>query len=135
MILNKLKKHFNFKNDFEFAKYLGIEQNTLSSWKKRDTLNYDTIIAKCTDVKAILILTGKDEEFNLVLKSNEATFKEGLNTSELELLKKELETTRTILESKNETIDMQRDLVNNLKAEIQRLTTEIELLKNQEKHA
>lgn len=125
LILNKLKKHFNFKNDFEFAKYLGIEQNTLSSWKKRDTLNYDTIIAKCTDVKAILILTGKEEEFNLALKPNESTFKEDLNSHEIELLKKDLENVRATLEDKINMIDMQKDIINNLKAEIQRLNTKL----------
>jgi hypothetical protein len=113
LILNKLKKHFNFKNDFEFAEYLGIEQNTLSSWKNRNTLNYDKIIAKCTDLKSILILTGKDEEFDSALNSNKKEVQLITNNSDISLLKQ-------LVESQNETISLQRSKISELEAKLNR---------------
>lgn len=132
LILNRLKKHFNFKNDFEFAEFLGIEQNTLSSWKKRNTLNYDTIISKCTDIKSLLILTGKEEEFKFLLNSEKTTFKEELNSYELELLKKDLDNARITLEHQKDIIDLRKVVNDNLNKEVEKLKSEIELLKGKE---
>lgn len=59
LILNALKKHYNFKSNIEFANFLGIAPTTLSSWYSRNTLDYDLIYAKCKDIDANWLLTGE----------------------------------------------------------------------------
>lgn len=66
LILNEIKNHLNYKNDKDFALHLGIKQNTLSSWKARNTMDYDLIISKCDFIDANWLLTGKGK----MLKDN-----------------------------------------------------------------
>lgn len=42
-IINRLKNFFQLKNETEVAKLLNVEQNTLSSWKKRDKIPYERL--------------------------------------------------------------------------------------------
>lgn len=59
LILNEIKKHYFFKTDKEFAEFLGIKPNTLSSWVSRNTMDFELIIAKCSFIDANWLLTGK----------------------------------------------------------------------------
>lgn len=61
LILNEIKKHMKFKTDTELANFLGVKQNTISTWKARDTIDYDLIISKCDFLDANWLLTGKGE--------------------------------------------------------------------------
>lgn len=61
IIINELKKYLNIKTDSEFAKFLGLKQNTISSWKSRNSLDYDLIISKCDQINANWLLTGEGE--------------------------------------------------------------------------
>lgn len=58
-ILKDLKTYFGFKSDTEFAGFLGISVQTLSSWKTRNTFDADLIYAKCVNIDANFLLTGK----------------------------------------------------------------------------
>jgi phage repressor protein C with HTH and peptisase S24 domain len=58
-IINELKKHYGVKKDTDFAHFLGIAPTTLSSWKSRDTMDYDLVCAKCVEINGDFILTGK----------------------------------------------------------------------------
>lgn len=60
-IISMLKDAFNLKNDVEFAAFLGIATTTLSSWKSRDSLDYDLIYAKCVGIDANWLLSGDGE--------------------------------------------------------------------------
>lgn len=59
LILNEIKKYLGFKKDSDFANFLGIKQNTLSTWKSRNTIDYDLIISKCDKIDANWLITGK----------------------------------------------------------------------------
>lgn len=61
LILNKLKNHYQFSTDSEFAHFLGIKPQTLSSWHSRNTFDIDLLYAKCVNVDANFLLTGKGE--------------------------------------------------------------------------
>ncbi|MGQ1945400.1 LexA family transcriptional regulator [Ornithobacterium rhinotracheale] len=61
LILNEIKKHLGYKKDGDFADFLGIKQNTLSTWKSRNTIDYDLIISKCENIDANWLLTGEGE--------------------------------------------------------------------------
>jgi hypothetical protein len=60
LILNKIKLHYGFKNDAEFARYLGIKPNTLSNWHIRNTMDYERVYTKCEEIDGNFILTGKE---------------------------------------------------------------------------
>jgi len=61
LILNKIKKHYKFKTDAEFARFLEIKPQTLSSWYSRDTMDYELLSAKCVGIDANFLLTGTGE--------------------------------------------------------------------------
>ena len=60
-IIKEIKLHLGFKNDTELADFLGIKQNTLSTWKSRNTMDYDLVISKCDFIDANWLLTGEGE--------------------------------------------------------------------------
>lgn len=49
-----------------FAKFLGVAPSTISTWISRNTFDYDTLFAKCEELNAEWLLTGKGE----MLRSN-----------------------------------------------------------------
>lgn len=59
LILDKIKEYYNFKNDAAFAKYLGVKPQTLHSWRDRNTFDIQLLYAKCEDINANWLLTGK----------------------------------------------------------------------------
>jgi len=59
LIIKEIKKHLGITRDGDFAEFLGINQNTLSSWKSRDSINYELIISKCQDIDANWLITGE----------------------------------------------------------------------------
>lgn len=48
-ILQKIKKMVGVKTDLELSKLLHVKPNTISSWKKRNSLQYESIIALCQE--------------------------------------------------------------------------------------
>lgn len=59
LILNELKAYYGFGSDSDFADFLGISRQTLSSWHARNTFNIDLLYAKCVNVDGNFLLTGK----------------------------------------------------------------------------
>jgi len=70
LILNSIKEHYSFKNNSEFARYLGVTPQVLSNWKSRDTYDPELIYTKCVDINPHWLLTGKGE---MLLPSNTKT--------------------------------------------------------------
>ncbi len=46
-IIKKLKHILKFKTDLQLAKFLNVQPNTISTWKKRDSVDYNSIISIC----------------------------------------------------------------------------------------
>lgn len=59
LIIKEIKKHLNIEKDKDFADFLGVKQNTLSTWKSRNTLDYEKIISKCDFLNANWLITGQ----------------------------------------------------------------------------
>jgi repressor LexA len=57
-ILRDLKTHYGFKSDTDFAGFLEIKPQTLSSWYTRNTFDIDLLYAKCVNIDANYLLTG-----------------------------------------------------------------------------
>ena len=58
-ILKDLKAHYGFKSDTDFAGFLGISVQTLSSWHRRNSFDIDLLYAKCIGIDGNFLLTGK----------------------------------------------------------------------------
>lgn len=59
LIINRIKKAKNFSSDRELADFLGVKPNTISSWKDRNSIDYDLIFAKCDGIDLTWLLTGQ----------------------------------------------------------------------------
>ena len=58
LILNEIKSYYNFVSDSEFAKFLGIKPQTLSSWHTRNTFDIELLYSKCENINEEYLLTG-----------------------------------------------------------------------------
>ncbi|WP_255555079.1 helix-turn-helix domain-containing protein [Flavobacterium sp. NKUCC04_CG] len=47
IILKRLKTHLNVKTDLQLSKILKVKPNTISSWKKRNSMQFDSVIDVC----------------------------------------------------------------------------------------
>jgi len=61
VILSEIKSHYKIKTDADFARFLGIKPQTLSSWYSRNVFDIELLYAKCVDIDANWLLTGKGE--------------------------------------------------------------------------
>ncbi len=57
-ILDRIREAYNFKSDAELARYLGKDPSTISTWRKRNSVNFNLIFAKCNDLNANYIVHG-----------------------------------------------------------------------------
>jgi transcriptional regulator with XRE-family HTH domain len=60
-VIARLKSSLHFKKDIQLAEFLNVRPNTISTWKKRNTLDYDMLISICGvyDLDLNEILLGK----------------------------------------------------------------------------
>jgi len=102
LILSKIKSHLGLKKELEFANFLGIKQNTLSTWHSRNTFDIDLISQKCDFLNYDWLLTGRGEMLkNNVTEVNIADSPQ----SEIEYLKREIQTIRELLKEKDRLIE------------------------------
>lgn len=59
LILNKIKSYLGFNKDAEFARFLNIKPQTLSTWHSRNTFDIDLLYSKCRQINANWLLTGE----------------------------------------------------------------------------
>ena len=78
LIINQIKLHLGIKTDSEFAEFLGVKQPTISTWRKRNTIDYDLIITKCNDIDANWLLTGEGEMLKSENTSTETSKEESV---------------------------------------------------------
>jgi hypothetical protein len=58
LILSRIKKHYNFKNDAELARFFEIAPTTLSSWNSRGSINWDMVFSKCVEMDFNVLIKG-----------------------------------------------------------------------------
>lgn len=74
-VIERLKLKLGIPNDLALSKYLGIKQQTLSTWRSRGSVDVALIIAKCEHIS-----------LDYLFKGNESNTRDNLN---IESLKKE----------------------------------------------
>lgn len=73
VIIQRLKQYYGLSTNTELANKLGVAQNTISGWIKRNSIDYDLIISKCEDV-----------DFNWLLSGTTTTHKQYRSASDIE---------------------------------------------------
>ncbi len=58
LILNRLKEHFNLKNNAQLARFLGVAPNTITNWYVRNSIDFDLIISKCENIDLNWLIKG-----------------------------------------------------------------------------
>lgn len=57
-VLDRIKSFYSLKGNTELARFLGVAPNIVTNWYRRNTLNLDVILDKCTTVNLNWLLTG-----------------------------------------------------------------------------
>jgi len=117
LILNAIKKHYNFKTNTEFAVFLGIKPQTLSSWYTRGTIDYDLLYSKCVDIDGNWLLSGGEGE---MLKKNVHVVdvdnkNSDLNNSQIDNFNKTISAQEKTIASQEETISLLKMQIEQLK--------------------
>lgn len=68
--LDNLRVVLGFKTKKDFAKALGISEQTLSNWYSRNTFNGDLILRKFTNVNESWLLAGKGNMMKDMIQNN-----------------------------------------------------------------
>lgn len=61
LILKKIKDHYKFTKDVDFADFLGITPQNLSSWYSRNTFDFEILYTKCLEINVDFLFTGKGD--------------------------------------------------------------------------
>lgn len=128
-LIEKLKKFYGVKTDIQLARELGINQSTLSNWKRRNVLPCDVIITKCENVSLDWLFRdedvpdGKWKSTTEVAKENAPFFQRyGLTANPLEVIER--------LEREVETLEQEnKDLRIRLRQAEKMFAQTIEILK------
>jgi hypothetical protein len=57
-IIERLRAYFQVNNDYQVAYKLGIKQNTISAWKRRNTVDHELLITKCANANLNWLFRG-----------------------------------------------------------------------------
>jgi hypothetical protein len=60
-ILERIKKAYNIDTDRALADFLGVKQNTIATWKRRNSYNLELILSKCDSLSADWLIYGEGE--------------------------------------------------------------------------
>ncbi|GAA5096769.1 hypothetical protein GCM10023210_30950 [Chryseobacterium ginsengisoli] len=63
LILNKIKLHYGFEKDTQFAQFLEVPPTTLSGWYRRNTFDIDVLYSKCVGISGDFLITGNEPMF------------------------------------------------------------------------
>ncbi len=111
LILNEIKLHYKIGTDAEFASFLGINAQTLSNWKARNSFDLELIHSKCVGINANWLLTGEGEMF---IKSSN-------NNEEITFLKEKITLLESIIKDKEQII-IEKDKILNMLSDREHIT-------------
>lgn len=106
-ILDRLKKKLKIKSDTKLAEYLVIKPNTISNWRKRNSLDYALLIDKCEKEKIDLNLIFIDNNYEFIEEEETKTLDKKVlqNTKEIDSIKCQIEALKTLIKVEEELKD------------------------------
>ena len=72
-ILNEIKSYLGLNADADFARFLGISPQTLSSWRRRNMYDIDILYAKCVDINPEYLISGRGDMLRKSSNNNQNT--------------------------------------------------------------
>lgn len=118
-ILDSIKAHYNFRNNADFARFLGITPQTLSNWYTRCTYDAEILHSKCLDISADWLLSRQGEMLRKPKNpvSNEPTASES-PTIELSIYKELLKEKDSKIIELSEKIGRQEEQISELRLQL-----------------
>lgn len=58
-ILNRIMSYYGFRNKTELASFLGVSPQTVSNWYSRNSIDYDLVFEKCSDIDFNWLVAGE----------------------------------------------------------------------------
>ena len=71
-LLDEIRFHYKFKNNVEFAKFLGITPQNLSNWYRRNSIDIERVYERCKGINPTWLLTGKGSMFGEITEAGKA---------------------------------------------------------------
>lgn len=68
--LDEIIRYYSNGKPSTFAKFIGVAPSTISTWLARNTFDYDLLFAKCEELNAEWLLTGRGEMLKPDLEQN-----------------------------------------------------------------
>jgi len=59
LVIDRLMQIYKFKKYNKLSEFLGLASNTLSSWKKRNKIDWNLIFSKCENINFNWLITGE----------------------------------------------------------------------------
>lgn len=115
--LEAIIAHYSDSKPSVFAKFLGVAPSTISSWLARNTIDYDLIFAKCENISAEWLLTGKGnmhKETNAISSEPAIDIYKDMIKAKDDLIQQQKE----MIEQLKGMIDQQNDMIDRLNHEI-----------------
>lgn len=112
--LEEIIRYYSDNKPSAFAKYIGVAPSTISTWLARNTLDYDLIFAKCENINAEWLLSGRGN----ILKDDSVPNEKILPPSNIE------NKLFSIIEDKDNIIREQAEEIGQLRERISQLQRE-----------
>ena len=58
VILDKIKSHYSLRSNVELAEFLGVSPQVVSNWYSRNTINFQRVIDRCSDMDLNWLFSG-----------------------------------------------------------------------------
>lgn len=125
LIIKELISVYCGGNSSQFAQKLGVKPSTISTWISRKTFDIDLIFAKCENISADWLLTGKGQMFRSQVQNvnghhNTATMNGDIHQStgdnDTQRLDSLLEANRKLIDQHAELIRQQGELIEIIKS-------------------
>jgi uncharacterized protein YcaQ len=59
-ILDRIKKAYNIATDAELAEFFNVKANTISAWRRRNSMNFELMFTKCADEDINWLIYGEN---------------------------------------------------------------------------
>jgi len=99
VILGKIKQFYGFKTNKELASFLGVANNTITNWVRRNTIDYDLIFSKCKDIDINWLLSNDNQEINQKINILDVDIKGQSASESLGTLENEIDAIRNMYNS------------------------------------
>ncbi len=86
ILIDRLKERYSLRTDAALCDMLGVSPNTLSTWRKRNSFDYELVFSKCEGLDANFLLYGEHDDSQIAILSEPAAIYKAGPKSELPMI-------------------------------------------------